>query len=256
MESHYLFYRSQRVYYSTIGVGEPLFLIHGYQTDSRIWKYLIPLLSKKFTLVIPDLPGHGKSPLIQVVNSMDFLADIIYRIYLSMGFNGLSIAGHSMGGYVALAFAEKNSSIVDNLYLINSHPFVDSITKILARNRESDLIDQGKKQLLLRTFLQNSFSEKNKAGLKNEINLATEIALNQPENGMLADLAGMMARPERANILKDARYNTTIISSENELSASDSERMKYKNLSIKMIPECGHLSIFEKPKEVSKAICS
>jgi pimeloyl-ACP methyl ester carboxylesterase len=97
MTPKFLFFRSSRIQYHVVGEGEPLLLVHGYQADSRIWEKMVPLLKEHFMLIIPDLPGHGQSPLIQATNDMDFLADVLYSIILSGGHSGISIAGHSMG---------------------------------------------------------------------------------------------------------------------------------------------------------------
>jgi len=254
IEAHYLLFKGQRIYYSTTGSGDPLLLLHGYQADSRIWQYIVPLLTNKYKLIIPDLPGHGKSPLIQPVNSMEFLAEVVYRIYLTLGVKGISIAGHSMGGYVALAFTEKNKNLVDNLYLINSHPFADSMNKILARNREAEFIEQGKKQLLLRSFLQNSFFEPDKNKIKQKVDFATKIAITQPDKGMLADLAGMMARHDKTDVISKSRVNTKIIVTQDEAEFMGLDYLNKKRGSVYIIKSCGHLSIIEKPDEVYDAI--
>jgi pimeloyl-ACP methyl ester carboxylesterase len=256
MESRFQFYRSKRVKYSIVGEGEPLVLIHGYQADSRVWQKMIPLLQEKYFLIIPDLPGHGQSPIIQTTNTMEFLAEIVYNICLSLGFKGVSLAGHSMGGYVALAFADKYKGMTDRLVLINAYPFEDSITKILARNREAELIMQGKKELLLRNFVKYNFSATNNNKSKEVIELATEIALSQPENGMLADLSGMMVRVNKTKLLNNFRGNVDFIlgADDEKLAVKNSTKLSLDKASTHYIENCGHMSILEKPEEVAAII--
>lgn len=199
------------------------------------------------------MPGHGKSPLIETINTMDFLAEIVYKICLSLGLKGISVAGHSMGGYVALSMAEKNPVYIDNLILINSHPFADSITKSLARNREAEIITEGKKYMLLRNFLKSVFSQPGIVNAKEKMELATHIALTQPDEGMLADLAGMMARKNLTEILRKTRYPILFVTGKNdeELDRTTLFCESRKNILHIQLENCGHLSVLERPEMVA-----
>jgi pimeloyl-ACP methyl ester carboxylesterase len=108
-----ILYRGKRIFYQLIGNGAPVVLIHGFGEDGEIWKNQIGLLKHKFNLIIPDLPGSGKSQIIDDM-SVEGMAEIIKSIIDTEspdilhpgGFRG-ALVGHSMGGYIALAFAEK-----------------------------------------------------------------------------------------------------------------------------------------------------
>ncbi|HBH48531.1 MAG TPA: hypothetical protein DDX98_07815 [Bacteroidales bacterium] len=256
MTPKFLFFRSSRIQYHVVGEGEPLLLVHGYQADSRIWEKMVPLLKEHFMLIIPDLPGHGQSPLIQATNDMDFLADVLYSIILSGGHSGISIAGHSMGGYAAMAFADKYPNLTDRLILLNTHPFEDGMNKMLARNREAEIIQEGKKEILLRNFVQNNFNRSSSNALKEEIQLATQIALSQPENGMLADLAGMMARKPRIELVQKKRLQADFIlgMADSRIPIKFFEQLNKELVNIHWLADCGHMSMLEKPAEVAEII--
>jgi pimeloyl-ACP methyl ester carboxylesterase len=256
MEVKNLYYRSCNVQFKVIGNGTPLILVHGYQADSRVWEPVTRSLAKKFTLIIPDLPGHGKSPLIQPINTMDFFADIINRICLSMGIEYLSIAGHSMGGYAALAFAAKYSFSIEKLTLINSHPFEDSMAQVLARNRETDLLKQGKKHLLIMPNAKNNFFEPENPEKKELIEFATTLALEQPVEGMVADLAGMMVRLNLSYVLQKARFQSDIIYGDSDTKFPLDKIYELNSEKIKRIEitNCGHFCLLEKPQEVVAAL--
>lgn len=256
MESHYLLYNGNRIFYSTCGDGEPLVLIHGYQMDSRCWYKLIPLLSKKYRLIIPDLPGHGNSSLIHKVNNMEFLADIIFKIILSMGYQGVSIAGHSMGGYVASAFAAKYNTRCDKLILINSHPFADSNAKARSRKREEDLINEGKFQFLVRNFIHINFTQDFRANNPDIIKHFIELSLSQPESGVLADLNGMLSRENRIDIMDNKRKEIRVFLSNDDILNPEfrySELLE-RNIAPTIVPNCGHLSIIENPHYLAPLI--
>lgn len=256
METKNFFYRSQIIHYTITGKGPSLILLHGYLADSRIWKNMIPLLENNFQLIIPDLPGHGKSDCIQSVNSMEFLAESIYRLCLSRGIYTLYLGGHSMGGYAALAFASKYPEMMEGLFLINSHPFADSMTRILARNREAELIQQEKKHLLLISFAERNFFKSNIDKFQKEIQLLTQIALDQPKAGILADLAGMMAREDKNYVVEKTRYPVEIIvgTEDEKISHHLLDRIKGENVRIHFVAQCGHISIIEQSERVADLI--
>jgi pimeloyl-ACP methyl ester carboxylesterase len=256
MEDKILLYKSNIIHYQIVGNGKPLILIHGYFTDSRIWKNLVSLLESDFQLILVDLPGHGKSNTIQNINSMDFLAEIIYKLCLLLGVKYVRIAGHSMGGYVALAFADKYPEMLEGLFLINSHPFADNMAKTLARNREADIIESGKKHLLLMSFADKNFCLENQQDLKPEIDVVNKISYDQPVSGMLADLAGMMTRPDRNDVINNTRYPVYFIVGENDdkIPLKKIESIGGKNINIFRLSNCGHFCMIEKTKQTAEII--
>jgi pimeloyl-ACP methyl ester carboxylesterase len=256
METKYLYYHGSNLQYKLEGKGKPIMLIHGYQADSRIWEPVLDLIKQHFLVIIPDLPGHGNSPLIQYINSMEFLADIINRICLSLGVDLLSIAGHSMGGYIALAFASKYPTAIDKLFLINSHPFADTVTQVLSRDRETDLLIQGKKHLLIMPNIKNTFYDSENAEVRSKVEFATKIALEQPVEGMIADLAGMMVRHDTFSVFKKPRFEINVISGKNDAKFpfEKMELLPKKKFNFTIIQSCGHMPIIEKPEKVAEIL--
>ena len=111
--------------YARHGKGTPLVLIHGYPLDHQIWDEVIPLLEDKFDLIIPDLRGFGESKTVDTPYTMDDLASDIAGLLDHLGIEKTAIAGHSMGGYVALAFARLFPDRVTGLGLIASQTLAD-----------------------------------------------------------------------------------------------------------------------------------
>ena len=111
--------------YARHSKGTPLVLIHGYPLDHQIWDEVIPLLEDKFDLIIPDLRGFGESKTVDTPYTMDDLASDIAGLLDHLGIEKTAIAGHSMGGYVALAFARLFPDRVSGLGLIASQTLAD-----------------------------------------------------------------------------------------------------------------------------------
>jgi len=107
------------------GKGTPLVLLHGYPIDHHVWDGIIPLLEGTFDLIIPDLRGFGQSTTIEAPYTMDDFASDIAGLLDQLGISKTAIAGHSMGGYVALAFARLYPERVNGLGLIASQVLAD-----------------------------------------------------------------------------------------------------------------------------------
>jgi pimeloyl-ACP methyl ester carboxylesterase len=112
--------------YTRHGQGTPLVLIHGYPLDHRIWDGIVPLLEDKFDLILPDLRGFGESTTVDTPYTMDDYASDIAGLLDQLDVKKTAIAGHSMGGYVTLAFARLFPDRVTGLGLIASQTLADT----------------------------------------------------------------------------------------------------------------------------------
>jgi pimeloyl-ACP methyl ester carboxylesterase len=161
-----------------------------------------------------------------------------------------------MGGYVVLAFAQKYTQYVDALTLISSHPFEDSMTQVLARTRESELLEEGKKHLLLMSFANKNFANCTDPLLKQKINTAVTIALEQSDEGMMADLSGMMTRADLSGILQDSRFPVKIVYGLNDakMPVRQLESLKSDFTAVQSVENAGHLCIIERPEIIAEMI--
>src|SRR5215207_10850346 len=106
--------------YARRGQGAPLVLIHGFPLDHHLWDELVPLLEDTFDVILPDLRGFGDSTTVDSPYSMDDYASDIAGLLDELGIRKAAIVGHSMGGYVALAFARLYPERVSGLGLVSS----------------------------------------------------------------------------------------------------------------------------------------
>ena len=106
--------------YTRRGKGSPLMLVHGFPLDSSSWNEIIPLLESEFDIITPDLRGFGRSATIESPYTISDMADDLAGLLDHLGIGKTAVAGHSMGGYVALAFAKKYPNRVSGLGLMSS----------------------------------------------------------------------------------------------------------------------------------------
>jgi pimeloyl-ACP methyl ester carboxylesterase len=107
------------------GKGTPLVLLHGYPLDHQLWDEVIPLLKDSFDLIVPDLRGFGESTTVDTPYTMDDIASDIAGLLDHLGVQKTAIVGHSMGGYVALAFARLYPERMNGLGLVSSQLLAD-----------------------------------------------------------------------------------------------------------------------------------
>ncbi|MEZ4858956.1 MAG: alpha/beta hydrolase [Flavobacteriaceae bacterium] len=194
-------FNNTSIYYETYGKGPALLLLHGFLESARIWKEFIPPLSEKYTLVIPDLPGHGKSEIIGETHAMELMAEVMDGLFQHLKINKAIVLGHSMGGYVALAFTELFEEKVSKLILLNSTTEADSEERKENRNRAIQFIEK-EKGSFLSMAISNLFSETSRIIYCKEIESLKKEAQGFPSKGIIANSKGMRDRKDRTYILK------------------------------------------------------
>ena len=175
-------------------------LLHGYLESMFVWDDFVPLLYKRVRVVTLDLPGHGISEVRGECHSMEYLADVVRDALQALGIARCTLVGHSMGGYVALAFCERHPEMLDGLVLFSSTPNADTEEKRENRRREIALVRAGKKEQLARVGA--GFAADNRQRMADAIADLTEQVYLTEDDGIVALLNGMIARPDRNEMLR------------------------------------------------------
>lgn len=242
-------------HYIKKGNGKAVVLLHGFLEDSTIWDTLTNSLQEHFLFVIPDLLGHGRTESVSEIHSMDMMADAVNHILESEGIEQCVFIGHSMGGYVSLAFCEKYPEKVCGIMLMNSTCVADSQEKKANRDRVVEVIDK-EKTLFVRTAITNLFGSENKIKMKNELERLVEIAMLTPNEGIKAAALGMKNRPDSTSLLASMSIpkhfiigkNDALIPFEDALSLAKQTGASYSLL------DGGHLAYIENFSETVEII--
>jgi len=201
MES-YLKIDGKKLHYSDQGKGNVIVLLHGYLESLEIWSNFATQLSKRFRVICFDIPGHGLSETISSGHSMQQLAVSIYDALMQLEISDCFMVGHSMGGYVTLQFHKQYPNVLSGFCLFHSHPFADSEETKKKRLREIELVKEGKKDLIAKFNIPNAFNSKNLDNLKSNIIDAIDIAIQTPNEGIIANLHAMMNRSDLSESLE------------------------------------------------------
>ena len=201
----YFHYQGKKIFYSDEGNGPAIILVHGYLETGDVWSSFKTSLSPYFRVLTVDMPGHGLSDMYSEVHSMEFLADTINGLMNANGMEKAFLVGHSLGGYVALAFLELYPERLSGYCLFHSHPLADSAEALEKREREIVIVRGGKKYLMYPDNVRRMFAEDNlekfSAAFENSKRIASEISAE----GIVAVLRGMMARPSRLSLMEEGR---------------------------------------------------
>lgn len=196
-------YLDKEVFYQQKGKGNPVILIHGFAEDGIIWEDLVNHLQNNFLLVIPDLPGSGKSMMINKNANVDDHADCIKAILDNEKIETCVMIGHSMGGYITLAFAEKYPHLLSGLGLFHSTAYADSDEKKDTRRKSIIFIRQHGAAAFIEQSTPNLFSEKTQ---KQNPRLITEVIdrySNFDPVSLISYYEAMIQRPDRTHVLKN-----------------------------------------------------
>jgi pimeloyl-ACP methyl ester carboxylesterase len=204
--------RGAKIRYADIGKGRAIVLLHGFPFSLELWfgNGFAEGLAKKFRVIAIDLPGHGKSECIGYVQKMERMADVVKDVMDELKLRRYILVGHSMGGYVALAFAEKYAENLRGLCLFHSSALPDSEEKKLDRDRGIKLVKK-KHVSYTNALVMNLFALANRKYMKREINWVRRIAAKTKTQGIVASLEGMKIRRNREMILKFAKYPVLFI---------------------------------------------
>ncbi|WP_372756287.1 alpha/beta fold hydrolase [Mariniflexile sp.] len=248
-------FKESTIFYTDQGTGTPVVFLHGFLENTSMWDAFMPELIKKNRVICIDLLGHGKTECLGYIHSMELMAGAVEVVLNHLQITKSTLIGHSMGGYVALAFAEKNPNHIQGLCLMNSTALPDTEEKKLNRERGIAAVKQNYKTFV-RIAVSNLFSPKNKITFSEKIEIVVNEALKTPLQGIIAALEGMKIRKDRTHILKSSDFKKMIIISKEDPAldyASTKNQTKNTDTIVVEFPD-GHMSHIENESEFFKTI--
>jgi len=241
---------SNTIFYRKMGSGPVLVLLHGFPESGTLWRYVWDTLSSQVTLIIPDLPGSGESDLNYDSGIAD-MAVLVKEVLDKEGIDRAVIAGHSMGGYVALAFAHQYPQAVAGLSLVHSTPLADDEEKKKVRQKAIEIINKGGKDMFLRQMVTNLFSAGFKLNDQARVEEQIANALTMNEASLVNFYTAMMQRPERTETVTRADFPVQWIFGAEDVVTPYSGNLKYCHESgvnfVSFYSGSAHMSMIEQP---------
>lgn len=244
-------YKNTQISYSDIGKGTTIVLLHGFLENKTMWDAFIPELSKKNRIITIDLLGHGETESLGYIQTMEENADVVHEVLSQLRIRKAILVGHSMGGYVALAFAELYPEKMKGLVLLNSTSKEDSPERKKNRDRAIKAVKKDY-ETFIRLSIANLFSEENREILIKEIEEVKIQALKTPLQGIVASLEGMKIRKDREILLHTTAYPKLLILGKKDPVLNYDENLEQiKNTDVELVtfPD-GHMSSIENRDEL------
>jgi len=258
---------NKKIFYNHTGSGRIVVLIHGFGEDGSVWDHQVKFLKNNFRLIIPDLPGSGKSEMVDDM-SMEGMADVIKQILdtelskdspskaqvllhdmIEQNDEGIGIIGHSMGGYITLAFAERYPGYLNGFGLFHSSAYPDNDEKKEIRRKGIEFINQHGAFEFLKTSIPNLFSLLTREQKPQLVKDHVDSASNFSEAALLSYYKSMMQRPNRITILEKASIPVLFIMGEYDTAVPLSDSLKLCSLPekvyIHLLQYSGHMGMYE-----------
>lgn len=239
-------YKNAAIFYTDSGKGPAVVLIHGFLENTTMWNVIIPELSKRNRVIAIDLLGHGKSDCIGYTHSMELFAETLEAVLKKVRIRKCVLVGHSLGGYVALAFAAKHPKRVKGLCLMNSTSNEDTADRKLIRTRANKMVHKNFSNLVRMSFT-NLFSEESRIVFKDQMKNALSEAMQTPIQGYIAGQEGMKLRPNRNHVLAENSFKKLIIMGKKDAVLdykTSLEEVEKTNSKHVVLPQ-GHMSHIE-----------
>lgn len=243
------------LFFEETGRGFPIILLHGYPLDHSIWHPLARLMENYAWLIMPDLRGQGKSPVTEGVYTMRAMADDIKELMDDLKVEQAVLAGHSMGGFVALSFAQNYPEKLAGLALVTSHCFADDEVKEKSRLETASRVEQtGQVDFVMDSMITSLTAI---PSIQEELKI---LIMKANPKGLAGVLRGMAQRTSSCETLQTIKKPAVIIAGGKDkfipLERSREMAAMIKDEWLEIIPEAGHVPMLETPSVLANILRS
>ena len=241
-----------RLAYTRRGAGTPLLLIHGYPLDHTIWDEVLPLLEKDFDLILPDVRGFGESTTIASQYSMNDIASDFVALLDHLGIQKVALAGHSMGGYIALAFARLHPERVTDLALVASQVLADTPDGKKGRYKTAaDVAEKGVGLVAAAMTLKLSADTRVQGFVRRLIE-------KQHKDAIIGGLKAMAEREDATQYLSSFKFPVVLVHGDSDALIPVDRAREIKVVlpiaHLVELPGIGHMPMMEAPERTAEAL--
>jgi pimeloyl-ACP methyl ester carboxylesterase len=250
--SEFISFHETPIHYRATGTGPWVVLLHGFLESVEIWDGFANQLEKDFSVLMVDLPGHGRSGVVDEVHSMVLMAESVLAVVDHLKIDSFSVCGHSMGGYVGLKLAEMCPGKVKSVALFHSHAAPDDETTKENRRRTINIVKLNRTNFI-HQFIPDLFAEENRERLAHEIEILTNRAASTSVKSVVAAIQGMKEREGSLDFLMSTEIPLLFVIGKND------SRMPYNKLmaqamlpahaEIMLLDKIGHMGFLEAPEK-------
>lgn len=246
----------EHITYYKAGKGLPLFLVHGYPANYLLWREVLPVLSEKYTILLPSffekdndwLNNNSQTSTTQLALAFKDILD-------NEGIYKIVYAGHSMGGYMGFEFAKLFPEYLSGLSLIHSSPIPDDEDRVEGRRKTVEILKNGGKRLFLKKMIPSLFTEQFCEENKEVVNKQYEEAINVDDKSLIAFYEAIMYRNNSSNWGSQLKIPIQYIMGEQDKLTDVKKDLVSENLSfvsfVNIYKDIGHMSMLESPQQMA-----
>lgn len=242
------------VHFTKKGVGHPLILLHGFPLNSNIWKDFLEYFDTKYQVISIDLPGFGKSVIPDSPFTIEDVAKEILSALKKSGVQNCTLAGHSLGGYVALAMVDIQPDLFSSLILLHSTAYADNEEKKANRNKAIDFVSRQGVIAFTGNFIPPLFASPTHPAIEK----VKEIAIEATADAVLNYTVAMRDRKDTTSVLRDFHKPVLLITGEKDtvipVESIHAQASLSPSIQTEILPEVGHMSMYENPKKIAEVI--
>jgi pimeloyl-ACP methyl ester carboxylesterase len=258
LESKSIQYNSTEIFFHTTGKGTAVLLLHGFAEDSDMWRYQVDFLKDNFRLIIPDIPGSGLSTFNDQVSTIEDYAETIKAILDNEKTAECILIGHSMGGYIALALAEKYPQLLKAFGLFHSTALPDTEEKKLTRLKAIEFIQTNGANAFMKTSIPGLFSEEFKINNPSTIEELIDRNKKFSPEALVQYYRAMIARPDRTQVLKSFAKPILFIAGEKDNIIPLQSLLQQVHLpsqsDIHILENSAHMGMWEEATKANKIL--
>ncbi|RJE87809.1 alpha/beta hydrolase [Paenibacillus sp. 1011MAR3C5] len=241
------------------GLDTALVLLHGYCGSSAYWEKIVDELAASIRVVAPDARGHGRSSAPEdEIYGMELFADDLAGLLDSLSIRRAIVLGHSLGGYIALAFAERYADRLSAFGLVHSTPLPDSEAARANRDKAVASLQESGVAAFVDGLIPKLFAKDRLEGMGPEVAWCKEIGYATAQNGAIATARGMKARRDRSEVISGSSLPVLLVAGvqdgvipiESTFSAVNEETRKVE------LEQAGHMSMMECAPQLAEEIAS
>lgn len=243
-------FQDKTIHYTIAGNGPALVLLHGFGENGKVFSNQLEFLKNDYQVIIPDLPGSGQSEKLDGEVKLEDFADIIFAIMAKeTPVEKFNLFGHSMGGYITMAFVEKYAERLQTFGLIHSSAFADTPEKVETRKKAIEFIKNNGGNTFLKTIIPDLFSEESKISNPEYIDELLELTAEITDETLIQYYQAMIKRPDRSVYLKQGTLPVLFIIGEYDNVIPLPVSLKQCHLppisSVHILEHSGHLGMWE-----------
>jgi 3-oxoadipate enol-lactonase len=241
------------------GITEVVVLLHGYCGSSAYWEPIIDELEQYVRIIAPDVRGHGRSTApSDDIYTMEMNAEDVAQLLISLQIHNAVLLGHSLGGYITLALAEKYAKKLSGFGLIHSTALEDSEGAKENRDKAVAALEQSGVQPFVDGLIPKLFAPANVEAMSDEVERGKQIGYGTALQGAIGTARGMKIRANRTHIIEQSDLPVLLVSgASDKVIPTESTFAAVNGSTVKVVLDgAGHMGMVEQPKELITAILS